>query len=198
MASRSLTLEESARRVGGYRWLESRLFELLGSWVPDVDDPVAKAMVATHACQHARHAESWHELLPTAGGMTPESLTQPPSEGAAAATAALAQPEPTEATVTRLVGVYRVLLPRMVVAYSAHLRLASAVCDGPVIRVLQLVVREETEEWARGEAAVQALLGAEDQLRSAALHQGPLEWTLVSAGGVTVPEGGCGGFGGGT
>ena len=195
MASRSLTLEESARRVGGYRWLESRLFELLGSWVTVVEDPVAKAMVAAHAREHAHHAGLWHEQLPAVGGMTPDGFTQPPGEGAAALVAALADPGPERPTLARLVATYRVLLPRMVVAYTAHLQLTSAVCDGPVTRVLRSVLRDEVDAWARGEAVVQSLLGSEEQVRFSAHHQARLESLLVPAGGASGPETARKGFG---
>ena len=32
------TVEESARRVGNYKWIEMRLFEVLGGWVATVPE----------------------------------------------------------------------------------------------------------------------------------------------------------------
>ena len=40
------TLEDSARRIGHHAWVEQRLFETLGTWVPTTPEPEAKALVA--------------------------------------------------------------------------------------------------------------------------------------------------------
>lgn len=186
-SSAPLTLHESGRRAGGYRWVESRLFEALGAWAVSAPEGGAKAVLAAHARQHAGHADLWHELLPAAGDMTPESLTGPADAGLVAFAAELASPVGSSTTVERLVGAYRVLLPRMVTAYTAHLELTSAVCDGPVIRALRLVLRDEVEGWAGGEALIQSMLVSEDQVRAAAQHQARLEWMITAAGGVSGP-----------
>ena len=119
--------------------------------------------------------------------MTPESLTRPASEAIDAFFAALVEPDGPERTIERLVGAYRVLLPRMITAYSHHLAVASSVSDAPVIRVLRLVLHDEVEGWSQGEAVIQALTDSEHQVRTAALHQGRLEWMMIEAGGVTGP-----------
>ncbi len=182
--------------MGAYRWVESRLFEVLGAWALSVPELEVKPGLATHAAEHAWHAELWREQLPTAGGMTPESLTRSANEGIEAFFAALVEPDRPGHTIERLVGAYRVLLPRMIAAYSAHLAVASAVSDGPAIRVLRLVLRDEVEGWSRGEAVIQSLLGTEQQVRTAAGHQGRLEWMITAAGGVAGPDTAGSGFAG--
>jgi len=190
----ALPLQESARRVGGYCWAETRLFEALGAWVATVPELEVKALLATHARQHAWHAGLWFEQLPTAGKMTPERLNGPANEGLAALAAAVVEPEGTGQTIERLAGAYRVFLPRMITAYSDHLAAASAVADGPVIRALRLVVRDEVEAWAAGEGVLQSLLLTEEQVHSAALHQARLEWLIARAGGVSAVDTAGGGF----
>ncbi|MDP8975825.1 MAG: hypothetical protein M3N28_05560 [Actinomycetota bacterium] len=180
----ALPLLEAARRMGAYRWVESRLFEVLSAWALSVPELEIKPVLAAHAAEHAWHGELWGEQLPTAGGMTPESLTASANEGIDAFFAALVEPDGPGRTIERLVGAYRVLLPRMIAVYSAHLAVASAVSDGPAIRVLRLVLRDEVEGWSRGEAVIQSLLGTEKQVRTAAGHQGRLEWMITAAGGV--------------
>lgn len=187
-APSGLPLRESARRMGAYRWVESRLFEVLGAWALSVPELEVKPVLAAHAREHAWHAELWLDQLPTVEGMTPESLTRPANEGIDAFFGALTEPDGPGRTIERLVGAYRVLLPRMIAAYSAHLGMAAPVCDGPVIRVLRLVLRDELEGWARGEEVIQALLGTEQQVRTAAEHQGRLEWMIAEAGGVAGSE----------
>jgi len=55
----------------------------------------------------------------------------------------------------------RVAFPRLVASWSRHLAAASAPGDGPVMRALRLVRRDEVDGWMRGELLLQRLLGAE-------------------------------------
>lgn len=179
--SAALPLEQLARRAGAYCWLEGRLFETLGGWVAAVNEPEAKLALATHAREHAWHAELWQERLPSAGDLAPEQLVAPANDQVGAFAAAVAEPEGEDQTIEKLVGAYRVLLPRMVTAYSEHLRVTTEVADGPVVRALRLVLRDELEEWARGETLVQSLLRTEEDVRRAAGHQARLESMLTYA-----------------
>ena len=173
--------------MGGYRWLEARLFEALGAWAATVPEPEVKANLAADAHEHAWHAELWHERLPTAGDMTPDGLTVPAGEAAATFARALVEPEGEDQTIERLVGAYRVLVPRMIADYASHLGATSPVADRPVVRALRLVLRDELECWSRGEALIQSLLRTEDQARRAADRQAGLESLLVGDLGFAGP-----------
>ena len=71
----SSRVEESARRVGHYKWIEMRLFEVLGGWVATVPELDVKLRLGTHCYHHAWHAELWHKRLPELREMNPERLT---------------------------------------------------------------------------------------------------------------------------
>ena len=43
----SFSVEESARRVGNYKWIEMRLFEVLGGWVATVPELDVKLRLGT-------------------------------------------------------------------------------------------------------------------------------------------------------
>ena len=58
--------------------------------------------------------------------MNPERLTQPPNAELEAFVAAMTEPEAPDLTIEKLVGVYRVLLPRKIAAYTYHLATAPA------------------------------------------------------------------------
>ena len=58
-AARPLPVEESARRVGTYKWIEMRLFEALGGWVATVPELDVKLVLGRHCYHHAWHAELW-------------------------------------------------------------------------------------------------------------------------------------------
>src|SRR3546814_17004887 len=60
----SFTVEESARRVGHYQWIEMRLFEVLSGWVAPVPELDVKMRLGTHRFHHPWHAALWHKRLP--------------------------------------------------------------------------------------------------------------------------------------
>ena len=182
-----LTLEESARLVGGYRWLELRLFETLGSWVRTVPEVDVKLRFHADAFKHAWHAALWQDLLPRGGEPRADGLTAPPSTGAEAVLDAVAAPTAAELSVEKLVGVYRVVLPRQVATYRAHLTRTSPVGDGPAARALEIVLRDEMEDWREGELLLHSLLTSEEATRRAAAHQATLE-ALLAGGGLTGPD----------
>ncbi|HZD66584.1 MAG TPA: hypothetical protein VE152_10850 [Acidimicrobiales bacterium] len=178
-------MHELAVVVGRYAWVEQRLFEILGSWVPQVRSPAIKLVLSAHADHHAWHARLWQERLPVLPGRRPEELVAPPSPGVAAALSDLGSPwaGPEEAP-ARLVGAYRVFAPRLVTRYSLHLKSTSRVSDGPVARGLQLALADEERAWREGETLVQSLLTAGPMVQAATARQGELEARLVQAGGL--------------
>jgi hypothetical protein len=68
----------------------------------------------------------------------------------------------------RLAVAYRVLLPRLVVAYGRHAGLTTPVADGPVIRTLGHVRPDLLADWAEGEGVLQDLLGTDELVEAAA------------------------------
>jgi hypothetical protein len=182
----ALTLEEAGRLAGRHRWVEMRLFETLGGWVQTVPELEVKLRIGADAPHHAWHAELWWERLPELAGVDRGELTAP--FGAAAAVMdAVGEPGGPGQTIEKLVGVYRLVVPRIVAAYTTHLRQASTVSDGPTIRCLRLILRDELEDWREGELLIQSLLTDEVAVRRAAAHQARLEGLLVQAGGITGP-----------
>jgi hypothetical protein len=180
-------VEESARRVGHYKWIEMRLFEALGGWVATVPELDVKMRLGTHCYHHAWHAELWHKRLPELREMNPDRLTVPPNEQMEAFVAALTEPEAPEMTIEKLVGVYRVLLPHKIAAYTFHLNATSPITDAPTIRSLRFILQDEMEDWRDGEMLIQSLLETPEEVERAAAHQARLEALLVAAGGVAGP-----------
>ena len=131
-------MEESARRVGNYKWVEMKLFEALGGWVATVPELDVKMRLGTHCYHHAWHAELWHKRLPELREMNPDRLTQPANDDLVAFVDAMTEPEAPELTIEKLVGVYRVLIPHKIAAYTYHLNNTSQITDAPTIRSLEL------------------------------------------------------------
>lgn len=174
-----LDLQATARRAGAARWLDARLFEILGRWVPSAAEPEVKIALATQASHHGWHAGLWGERLPTLHGVDPASWVGPPSAALEQAVELVAG---ATATIDRLAGVHRALLPRMAAAHAAHLEAASPVSDAPTIRTLRLVLRDELEDQQAGERLLHGLLRSPADVDLAAAHQAAVESLLAGAG----------------
>ena len=177
----AFTVEETARRLGHYRWIEMRLFEALGGWVGTVPELDVKLRLGTHAHHHAWHAEQWEQRLPQLRQLDVDSATVPPNDELAGFVDALLGPQD---TIGKLVGVYRVLIPHKVAAYRYHLANTSSVTDGPTIRSLRFVLQDEVDDWSEGEMLLQSLIRSPDDVDHAAAHHARLEKLLVAAGGI--------------
>ena len=93
-----------------------------------------------------------------------------------------------ELTIEKLVGVYRVLIPHKIAAYTYHLNNTSTITDAPTIRSLKFILQDEFDDWRDGEMLVQSLIETPDDVERAARHQVKLETLMVAAGGVAGPR----------
>jgi hypothetical protein len=183
----AFSVEETARRVGNYKWIEMRLFEALGGWVATVPELDVKMRLGTHCYKHAWHSELWHKRLPELREMNPERLTQPANDEIVKFMEAVTEPEAPEQTIEKLVGVYRVLIPHKIAAYTYHLNNTSTITDAPTIRSLTLILNDEFEDWRDGEMIIQSLLDSDAEIDRAAQHQARLEKLIRAAGGIAGP-----------
>ncbi len=178
-----LALEETARRIGHYRWIEMRLFEILGAWVATVPELEVKLRLGEHCFHHSWHSELWRDRLPDLGELTPQRLTVPANDTLLEFCDVLGGPG-ADQTIERLVGVYRVLIPHKIAVYTHHLRSCSPVADAPAIRSLRLVLQDEISEWRDGELLIQWLVDSGEKVQRATAHQARLQALLVDAGGI--------------
>jgi hypothetical protein len=188
----ALPLEVQARVIGSYQWIERRLFEVLGGWV--ASEPVAEArlMFDVYSQQHAWHAELWADRLPVLDSLDQATLTLPPSVEVDRLLGLLAGGVPGQApaaggTLLRLVALARVVLPRLIAGYGLHLRRAAPVADGPVVRSLRFVTRDEIEAWQAIETLVQTLVHRPHDIAVVTAHQQTLEESLAGIGPGLVP-----------
>jgi hypothetical protein len=183
----SFSVEETARRVGIYKWVEMRTFEAMGGWVATIPELDVKLRLGTHCYHHAWHAELWHKRLPELREMNQERLTMPANEGVEAFMTAVTDPTDASMTIEKLVGVYRVLIPHKIAAYTYHLNNTSTITDAPTIRSLKFALADEMDDWRDGEMLIQSLISSPEEVRRAADHQARLETMLVAAGGICGP-----------
>ena len=183
----AFTVEESARRVGHYKWIEMRLFEALGGWVATVPELDVKLRLGTHCYHHAWHAELWHKRLPELREMNPDRLTLPANDELVTFVEAMTAPEAPGDTIEKLVGVYRVLIPHKIAAYTFHLNNTSTITDAPTMRSLKFALADEFEDWRDGEMLIQSLTETPEHIDRATAHQAKLEKLMLAAGGIAGP-----------
>ena len=98
------------------------------------------------------------------------------------------EPEAAELTIEKLVGVYRVLIPRFIGVYTYHLNGTSRITDAPTIRSLKFILQDEFETWRDGEMLLQSLIDtpekAASEPRAASRSSRPL---YVASGGIAGP-----------
>ena len=181
------TVEETARRVGHYKWIELKLFEALGGWVATVPELDIKLKLGTHCYHHAWHSELWHKRLPELREMNPNRLTQPPNDELVRFVEALAEPEGIDKTLEKLVGVYRVLIPHKIAVYTHHLRNTSSITDAPTMRSLRFALADEMNDWREGEMLIQSLIDGPADVDRATTRQIEMESLLVGSGGIAGP-----------
>ena len=180
-----LTLHQTAALVGGYRWMESRLFEVVGGWVQTTAQLDAKLLFGRQSRHFAAHAELWLDRLPTLNEMTPTNLTVPPTDEVAAFFDRLALLEGTgaDSAVRRLVALHRVVLPQMIAAYRDHLDRCSAVADAAVMRSLGLVLADAVADRDEAEQLLSALIDQSTvELAESTQRELGAEFTALMAG----------------
>jgi hypothetical protein len=183
----AFSVEETARRVGHYKWIEMRLFEVLGGWVATVPELDVKLRLGTHTYHHAWHSELWHKRLPELREMNQERLNVPPNDEFVAFVDAMTEPEAPELTIEKLVGAYRVLIPAKIAAYTYHRNNTSSVTDAPTIRSLDFALGDEFDDWRDGEMLIQSLIETDEEVQRAVDHQAHLQKLLLAAGGIAGP-----------
>jgi len=180
-------VEESAKRVGHYKWIEIKLFEALGGWVATVPELDVKLVLGRHCYHHAWHAELWDKRLPELREMNTTRLTVPANDAMAEFVEAMREPEAPDQTIEKLVGVYRVLIPRKIAAYTYHLNATSQITDSPTQRSLGFILQDEHADWTEGEMLIQSLIETEDEVDRATRRQAELEKIVLRAGGIAGP-----------
>ncbi len=177
-------VEQTAKRLGHYKWIEMKLFELLGGWAALTPELEVRFKLGEHCAHHAFHAELWHKQLVQLDESTSEKLVVPASPAVETFFAAIGDPVDPSSTVEKLVGLYRVLIPHLIAAYTFHLNTTSQIADAPTIRSLKFCLRDDEEEWREGEMILQSIVETDEQVERAGLHQVELTKLLVAAGGV--------------
>src|SRR5436309_13637283 len=119
--------------------------------------------------------------------MNPDRLCVPPNDAFVTFVDAVTEPEAPELTIEKLVGVYRVLIPHKIAAYTYHLNATSTITDAPTIRWLKFILTDEMDDWRDGEMMLQSLIRTPSEVERAATRAREREALMVEAGGIAGP-----------
>ena len=119
--------------------------------------------------------------------MKKERLTVPPNEHMVEFIEAMTEPEAGHMTIEKLVGVYRVLIPHKIAAYTYHRNGTSEITDMPTIRILDFILQDEFNDWREGEMLIQSMIESPEEVERAMVHQTKLEKIMLAAGGIAGP-----------
>jgi len=132
-AQTQIGIVEWSGRIRSARSMEMRLAATLGTWVPRLPDAAAKLVAARHARHFAWHADLWDGLVPVLHDVVvPDAVSDPRLTQALAALNGAAAP----------LAIYDSVLPHLVAAYRGWATEASPVAERPIMRVLDLVLRD--------------------------------------------------------
>lgn len=178
-------LDTTAVWTGAAAWFEDRMFEVIGAWVAATPEPEVQVALAAHAHHHAWHAELLRDLVPVRADLPAEPYLVP-TPAAVALVDVVGTLGGRDVTVERLAVLARVILPRLRAAWADRLEVASAAADGPLVRALTLVTRDDRDDQLITERLLQGLLVSASEVDRAAEAVASAERAVVVAGG-TLP-----------
>src|SRR3954464_5613146 len=173
-------VKENAQRLANYRYLEVQLLEMLGGWSHTTPQLSFKATFGYHVYDHAQAADLLGERLEQL--RSGRERDEPATDEFARLCEYVWN---LEATIDRLVAVYRVLEPHLVSTYVYHADATDPLADTPTVRLLHDLARIDQSHIAWGQAVLASLTADAGARRRALEVQADLEGRLVSCGGVT-------------
>jgi hypothetical protein len=174
----------SGARLGAAAWWCDQVFAVAGAWVPTTDEASVRVHLAELSRVVGEHGLALRCHLPRPSGVEPEAWVVAPSPGASALVSAL---EDADGALTRLAGLHRAVVPRLLVRWRIDAR-AAGVADRGVARTLGHAHTDVLELWHEGVGLLDVLEAADaDGARTALTWAGALEVDLATGGGV-IPE----------
>jgi hypothetical protein len=160
-------IDELAELVGGYCWVEHRIFEITGAWATGPGDGLASAVrvwCAGVSRLHGLLAGRWAERLPVRAGVDRGDLVTAPAGPLAAGLDALAASSDARVGLAALI---ETVLPRLQAIYGVHRQTASPVSEASVLEVLTGALGELAAEISGGRALLEG--SAEEPTRDGSL-----------------------------
>jgi hypothetical protein len=178
-----LSVEDSAKLIRHYRYVEERMMRTMGGWIALTPELPAKLLLGRHVWDCAQHTDLWGRRLPELRATAQQS--EPANPSVVRFMDLLEGEEGYAETPERLVGVYRVLKPHLASVYERHLTSANPVYEPPTRRILERCLDEERRHAAAGRLVLERLTAESDRRARAAAWEERLVAALGAAGGIT-------------
>ena len=133
----TLTVNDRARAIATFRYVEVRLMEITAAWTPTTPEMEVKVMFGRHIWDFAQHAD-WLGKR-TFELRQPEQYTLRPAESYAQL---LDEVSKEEATPARIAALYDVLLPALDRRYREYLAATDSLLDQPSVVIIERILHE--------------------------------------------------------
>jgi hypothetical protein len=185
--SRIVSPEESARRVRTFAAVEERAGQLLEAFAGSIGVAHAASTLERHAKHHAYHAELLRSRVADANGSAGDTVED---ADVAAFLDVVGEPKDSAQAVEFLTGIYRVLLPRAISAYTYFLTALGADAADADERWYGLILKDLHDGIRDGELLLQTLLleGGDAAVQRSADRRAQLETLILKAGGIVGPD----------
>lgn len=174
------TVEENVNRMVRYAWIEKRAMDAGLYWLNPTPEWEVKEALSLHLHLDADHAQMFRERVSEMRNPPPRMDVAPD----AALDAFLDEVQAAQTTLEKLVGLYGVLKTALLAAYREHFASTNPLVDHPTRRLLQILIMEEEQAVAWGEAAIAALTETPEAQTQAADWKAHLTAYLQAAGGM--------------
>ncbi len=186
-APRILPTDESVRRVRTFAAAEALLAKALDAFSGVIDVPHAQATLSRHARRAEWHSFLFHHALTDADAATPTD-TPIADEAVRSFVDAVLAPSDAAHAIEFLTGVYRVLLPRQITAYTYYVRAIGVDAADSDERWFDFVMQDAYDGIRDGELLLQSLLAGPDEVQRSATRRAELENMIVPIGGLVGPD----------
>ena len=180
---RLLSAEEGARRVGIFAAIERRQAELLEERAGKASEPHLQTILKRHARNAGWHAQLWSDSLSDSAAASDSA-----DNDVTMFLDAVASSSGDDQTVEFLTGVYRVLVPRKITAYTYYQRAIGTEDNDADWRWLSIILKDEFDALRDGELTLQSLLTGEADVERSAKRKAELESLMVKTGGLVGPD----------
>jgi len=177
----TMTVQENLQLLGKYRFVETQMMELMGSWAYTMIQPEVKIAFGRHMYQDAVHADLIGKRIPELKGRSKQYQYIAPSDDFVKIVETIWKADD---ELRRMIGLYRILKPAIIEALQRHLQHVELPADEPTAYILRHIADEELDHVAWGQTMIDTLMVHAADGERAAVWQKQREKELRESGGV--------------
>ena len=183
---RLLSTDEGARRVRIFAAVERKQAEILEQRAATLTEQHLQTTLKRHARHAAWHADLWEKHISDATAAPSNGSTT--SEGDLSSFLDAIATTGSDGLVEFLTGIYRVLIPRKVTAYTYYQRAIGTEDSDADWRWIDFIMKDEFDAIRDGELTLQSLLTDAGAVERASRRREELEQQMLKIGGLVGPD----------